>query len=225
MVIGHNKTIRRLLIATLSLGILVSLCGFDFGTIIQNIGGSSSWASISKQWRQGLGDLSDAAATMGEAQAEIAEALGLKQQAALLRSAAQNLVTQGDSAGGAALQEMGAQSLSVQKAINEKLRQNKRLTAQEEAAIRKGGQVMMAALTKVGANVFILVQASKAAASAGTPGLGDISALPVLAEIPLLLPKALATIPKLFETGNDLYQYSAEKGIALPKPQEMPQFG
>ena len=220
-----NNMTRKISIVAFSLGILVGVCGFDFGAVIGNIGGSGTWTSISKQWRQGLAGLTNAAVTMGVAQADIAEALGLKQQAALLRTAARNLTSDGDSAGGAALEEMGTRSLSVQKAINEKIKGSQKLTSQEKVALQKGGEVMMGALIKVGTNVFILVQASKAAASSGAPGLGDLTALPLVADIPLLLPRALETIPKLYETANDLFQYSAEKGIALPKPQAMPQFG
>jgi hypothetical protein len=216
---------KRISILAIGSAMIFSLCGFGLGNLTGGGGGGGNWTAITKDWKNGLGGLAGEAARLGLAQADIADALGLKQQAALLRGAAKNLQEKGDSAGGAELEEMGTKSASAQKAINEKIKKTAKLSAAEKAAIAKGGATIMKSLVGVGKNVLILVKASKAASSAGAPGISDLGAVSVAKDIPELMPKAASVVPKLFETANDLRKYSAEKDIAVPAPPPAPSFG
>jgi hypothetical protein len=218
--------LRRISMVAIGFSLILGLSGFGFKNITGGGGGGGgNWTAITKDWKTGLGGLAAEAARLAFAQADIAEALGLKQQAALLRSAAKNIKEKGDSAGGAELDELSTKSASAQAAINDKIKKTAKLSAKEKAAIVKGGATIMKSLVGVGKNVLLLVKSSKAASSAGAPSPSDFSAVAIAADIPALMPKAASAVPKLFETANDLRKYSKEKDIALPASPLMPDFG
>lgn len=216
--------LRKLSKVAVALTIMFSLSGFGLGNLLPGGGGGGggSWTAITKDWKDGLGGLAAEAARLGMAQADILEALELKQEAAKLRVAAKNLAEKGDSAGGADLEELATKSASAQKAINEKIKNTPKFSAAEKAAIAKGGATVMQSLVGVGKNVFLLVKASKAASSAGAPGASDLGAVSIAAQIPELMPKAANVVPQLFKTANDLRKYAAEKDIAVPEAPPQP---
>ena len=187
--------------------------------------GGGNWTAIVKDWRDGLASVAKAAATLGLAQADIAEALGLKQEAALMRGQAKKMEEQGDSLGGSELEEFGQNSVKTQKAINDKIKQSGKLDAEQKMALAKAGAKVAKALGGTAGGVIKLVKASQAASSAPTPGLTDLEAAKIAPQIPELMPKAADVIPKIFSVAGDFRKVAAEKDIAMPEMPEAPGFG
>ena len=187
-------------------------------------GGGGSWTGIVKGWKSGLSILVKAAVKLGEAQADLADALGLKQQAALLRGQVESLKKGGDTVSGSQLEEAGTISASVQTDINKRIKKTGKLSVKEKAAIGKAGVKIAPAMIKIAKGVFKLVKASQAASKAGAPSPSDIAAIPIAAEIPVLIPAAIGVIPKMFDVASDFRKIANEKDIAVPEIPAAPSF-
>jgi hypothetical protein len=219
---------RKVRTVFLSTFLFISLSGFNFqdlGGLLGSLGGGSNWTQIVKDWKSGLGGLAKESVRLGYAQADLAEALGLKQEAALMRGQAKNLEQSGDSFGGSDLNEFGKSSVSIQEAINAKIRSTAKLSAADKAAMAQAGVKLSNSLVGIGKGVFILVQASSRAASSGVPNITDIFALPVALEIPIMIPAAAFVIPKIFEVCYDFQKVAKEKNVAMPEIPKAPMFG
>ena len=222
------KISRRLSVLALSAVLFTSLTGFGLPSI-PGVGGGSGgggkWTQIVKDWKGGLSGLAKESARLGYAQADLAEALGLKQEAALMRGQAKNLEKSGDSLGGSELKEFGKNSVATQAAINDKIKSTAKLSADQKAAMAQAGVKVSKSLVGIGKGVFILVQASSRAASSGAPNITDIFALPVALEIPIMIPAAAFVIPKIFEVCYDFQKVAQEKNVAMPEIPKAPLFG
>jgi hypothetical protein len=222
------KISRRLSVLALSAVLFTSLTGFGLPSI-PGVGGGSGgggkWTQIVKDWKGGLSGLAKESARLGYAQADLAEALGLKQEAALMRGQAKNLEKSGDSLGGSELKEFGKNSVATQAAINDKIKSTAKLSADQKAAMAQAGVKVSKSLVGVGKGVFLLVKASVAAASAGAPGVSDLAAAPIAAQIPVLIPDAAAVIPKIWDVSNGFRKIAEEKDVAMPEMPAAPNFG
>jgi hypothetical protein len=222
------KISRRLSVLALSAVLFTSLTGFGLPSIPGlggGSGGGGQWTQIVKDWKSGLGGIAKASVRLGYAQADLAEALGLKQEAALMRKQAKNLEGSGDALGGSKLKEFGKNSVSTQTAINAKIKSTGNLSADQKAAMAQAGVKVAKSIVSVGKGVFLLVKASAAAASAGAPGATDLAAVPIAAQIPVLIPAAADVIPKIYQVANDYRKIAAEKDVAVPDMGAKPKFG
>jgi len=219
---------RKVKTCFLSTFLFLSLSGFNFqdlGGLLGSPGGGSNWTQIVKDWKGGLSGLAKESVRLGYAQADLAEALGLKQEAALMRGQAKNIEKSGDSLGGSELKEFGKNSVAIQAAINDKIKSTAKLSADQKAAMAQAGVKVSKSLVGIGKGVFILVQASSRAASSGAPNITDIFALPVALEIPIMIPAAAVVIPKIFEVCYDFQKVAQEKNVAMPEIPKAPLFG
>jgi hypothetical protein len=202
------------------------LTGFTHNKLIGGGGGGGgSWKVIITDWRDGLALLVKAFVVLGNAQADIADALDLKKDAAKMRAQAKKIEETGDSLGGSDIEEFGQNSESTQKAINEKLKKTGKLDAKQKLALAKAGGQVVKALGSTASGVIKLVSASSKASSAPTPGIADLDAVKIAPQIPALMPKAAGVVPKLFEVANDFQKVAAEKDIAVPAIPAAPTFG
>jgi hypothetical protein len=221
---------RAILSSVFGIVAFIALTGHEYagafmhGRIKGLVGGGGKWTGIVKDWKAGLSLLAKQAVILGYAQADLAEALGLKKQAALLRGQAQSLEKKGDTLGGSDLEEFGKNSLEVQSDINRRIKGAAKLSVAEKAAIVKGAAKVIPATVKTGVAGFRLFKTSQAAASAGAPKPSDEFAVPVAAEIPQIIPKAVDVVPKLFKVANDFRKILVEKDIAVPDMPDAPSF-
>ena len=200
------------------------LTGFTHNKLLGGGGGGGSWKAIVTGWRDGLALAVKAFVAFGNAQANIAEALGLKKEAALMRAQAKKIEESGDSLGGSQLEEFGQNSASTQKAINDKIKKTAVLDANQKTVLAKASGNFAKALVSLAAGVVKLVDASSKASSAPKPGFSDLDAIKVAPQIVELMPKAVGVIPKIFEVANDYGKLASEKGIAVPSMPASPSF-
>jgi len=221
--------LRRILLATIAgLMSITLLTGFTHNKIpglgSGGGGGGGSWTAIVKDGKEGLTSLASATAILLNAQADLADALGFKQEAALLRGDAKNLTEKGEDIGGSDIETAGKNSASVQKKINDKLMASGELDANTAAAVGSAGKKMIPALGKIVKGVSILVKVGSSISSAGQPSPTDIGAVNIAATIPALMPKAAQAVPEVFKTANDFRKVAAEKNIAMPEVPAAPGF-
>ena len=101
---------RRFLVhISAAAGSFFGLTGFSHDKLL---GGGGSWKAIVIDWRDGLGLLVKAFVVLGNAQADIADALDLKKDAAKMRAQVKKIEETGDSLGGSDIEEFGQNSES-----------------------------------------------------------------------------------------------------------------
>jgi hypothetical protein len=217
---------RRIFIGAMtSLVALTLLTGCRHNKILGLVlGGGGNWTAIVKDGKEGLTTLASATAILLHAQADLAEALGFKQEAALLRGDAKNLEEKGEDISGADIEGAGKNSAAVQSKLNKKLMESGKLDAKTAAAVGSAAKKMIPALGKIAKGVGILVKVGSSISSAGSPSPTDLPAVGIAAQIPPLLPKAAQAIPEVFSTVNDFRKVAAEKNIAMPEVPAAPGF-
>jgi hypothetical protein len=218
--------IRRIIIGAMSTIILsiLTACMSPASLLSSSITGGNSWTDIAKNWSGGLSSIAGATTILLNAQADLADVLGFKQEAALLRGDAKNIKEKGEDISGSDIESAGKNSDLVQTKMNKKIMESASLDAKMTAAIGSAGKKMAPALIKVGIGIGLLVKANLAVSGAGVPSISDIHAIPIVLQIPVLLPKAILTIPKIFETANGFWKVAAEKNIAMPEIPAAPEF-
>jgi hypothetical protein len=179
-------------------------------------GGGGSWTGIVKDGKEGLSSMASATIILVNAQKKLADALGLKKQAADLRKVVADLEKCGENCG-PELDAAAKKSAAVQKDINTTLMETAKLDAKTAAAVGSAGKDMIPALGKIVKGVSILVKVASSISSAGQPSPTDLAAVKIASTIPPLMPKAAQSVPKLFETANDFRKVAAEKNIAVPE--------
>ncbi len=180
-------------------------------------GGGGDWATIVKDFAGGLATIAKAAVTVGYVLADLAEALGLKQEAALMRAQAKNIEDKGDSLGGGDLEEFEKNSAETVQVINAKIVEAEVLSAEQKAKIAEGMAKYVPALFLAIKGAVKIAKAASSAAGAGTPGVMDgIDAVDAATTIPELAPKAISFVQKSVEVGQTLETIAREQDIAVP---------
>jgi hypothetical protein len=216
---------RRIVISAISAVVAFTLLtGFTHNKIPGVGGGGGSWTAIVKDGKNGLTLMASATVILLRAQANLADALGFKQEAALLRGDAKNIEEKGEDIDGAAIEAAGKNSASAQAKMNKKLMESGKLDAKTAAAVVSAGKKMIPALVKIVKGVGLVVKASTAMSGAGAPSPTDLNAVGIAAQIPDVLPKAAQSIPEVFKTANDFRKVAAEKNIAVPDVPSAPGF-
>jgi hypothetical protein len=216
---------RRIVISAISAVVAFTLLtGFTHNKVPGLSGGGGSWTAIVKDGKNGLTLMASATVILLKAQANLADALGFKQEAALLRGDAKNIEEKGEDIDGAAIEAAGKNSASAQAKMNKKLMESGKLDAKTAAAVVSAGKKMITALVKIVKGVGLVVKASTAMSGAGAPSPTDLNAVGIAAQIPDVLPKAAQSIPEVFKTANDFRKVAAEKNIAVPDVPSAPGF-
>jgi hypothetical protein len=180
-------------------------------------GGGGNWTSIVKNFKGALTIIAKQAGVMGEVIADLAEALGLKQEAAALRAEAKNISEKGDALGADDLDAIRTKSESTQVLITERLAESTVLNAKQKAKMAEAAAKYVPAMFKSIQGGIQLVTVSSSAASAGAPGVMDgVSAATAAVDIPVLVPKAISFVSKSVEAGQKLTDIMREKDIAVP---------
>jgi hypothetical protein len=207
---------------------MVSLSGCGLGNLagMAGRGGGGDWSSIANSFRNVLDKAVEGVAATQESLAMLADALGLKQEAAVMRGEAENIKSKGTSFAASELEETTNKTADTQSRITEKLAQAQSLNAQEKAEIGKAlvnyaPAAVMLALAAVDA-----ASAIGDASSAGTPSIQDgIELVNLATEIPVKGP-AIIQFAKLSVQGfKDLSAIAKENDIAVPATDDMPDLG
>jgi hypothetical protein len=214
------KFSRYALVGVVALMLVSNVAYSQFGglgKVMGGGGGGADWSSIVDSFNGSLGKLGKESAAVGRVIADLADALGLKEEAALMRKEAKNLEEKGDSLGTAELDAYGAVSDSTLEKVKAKLESGGDLSAdQKKKMVKAGGKYAKALLGAVAASTQ-LAKAGQDASKAGAPSMGDgMKAIKAAKNIPILTPKALSFVSKSVSAGQSVFKIMRAKGVALP---------
>jgi len=185
-------------------------------------GGGANWSGIIDSFNGSLGKIGNESAAVGRAIEDLADAVGLKEEAALMGKAAKNLKKKGDSMGTADMDEYAAISDSTLEKVKAKLESGGDLNADQKKKMAKAaGKYSKALLGAVMASAE-LTKAGQDASKAGAPSMGDgMKAIKAAKNIPTLTPKALSFVSKSVSAGNSVFKIMRTKGVAVPDDIDM----
>lgn len=180
-------------------------------------GGGGNWKSIVDDFKGALLQLSKQSGVMGEVIADLADALGLKQQAAIMRAEAKNISEKGDALGADDLDTYREKSDSTHVLIKEKFAAGDKLSAQQKEKMAEAAVKYVPALYKGIEAGIQLSSVASAAAGAGTPDVTDgMDAVTAATDIPVLVPKAIKFVSNSVEVGQSLTAIMRENDVAVP---------
>ena len=180
-------------------------------------GGGGDWGSIVKNFKGGLVELSTQSGVVGEVIADLAEALGLKQEAAIMRGEAKSISEKGDALGADDLDSFNAKSGSTLALVNEKLAAGVKLDAEQKKKMAEAGAKYVPALFKGVKAASQLSSVGSDASGAGAPGITDgMDAFQAAIDIPVLVPKAISFVTNSVSAGQKLTAIMRENDIAVP---------
>ena len=185
-------------------------------------GGGANWGTIVKDFAAGLKIIAKGSIILGLVLADLAEALGLKQQAALMRGQVENLKKKGDSFGGSDMEEFGKVSTETAEVVKDKLKEAKELSAEQKAKMAEGLKKQVSAVSLGITGLVKIVSAAGSISGAGAPGFADgLEAAKAATTIPETLPKAISFMEKQVEVTEQLAAIAREKNIAVPDTSNM----
>jgi len=180
-------------------------------------GDGANWGTILKDFAAGLKIVAKASIIVGTVLADLAEALGLKQEAALMRAQVKNLEEKGDSAGGSDIEEFGKVSTTTTQVIIEKTKEAGTLSAEQKAKMTEGMAKYVPAVFLAITGGVKIFKAASSISGAGAPGPMDgLEAIQAATTIPETLPQAMSFLQKTVEVSDSLAAIAREKDIAVP---------
>lgn len=180
-------------------------------------GGGGSWTKIVTDWRDGLGGLAQQASIIGLAIADLTEAAGYKELAAVVRTEAKNIGEKGDAAGTADYNALlDAQDKATKKTIETLKQDSFQWDAKKKVKVAEAMTKYIPGVIGAIPHTVKLVGASQEASKAPTPGASDIKAVNVAAQIPQLMPKAVSFVQKAGEAANQLREIAKKAEITVP---------
>jgi len=185
-------------------------------------GGGKSWGEIAKSFKNLMNQAVAGVAETQESIAMLADALGLKQEAATLRGEAKNIREKGTSFAASDLDESVNVTNDGLGRISDKLAQAKTLNAGEKQKIGEAMANYAPAALKVGLAAVDAALAISDASSAGTPTPADgMEIIGLAKDIPTKGP-AIVKFAKLSIQGfKDLRAIANENDIAVPATDEL----
>ena len=185
-------------------------------------GGGKSWSDIISSFENLMNQAEAGVADTHESLAMLADALGLKQEAAVLRGEAKNIRDKGTAFAASDLDESINATNDGLGRINDKLAQAKSLNAGEKQKIGEAMANYAPAALKVGLSAIDAGIALSDISSAGTPTPADgMKAISVAKDAPSKAP-AIIKFAKLSVQGfKDLRAIAKENDIAVPATDEL----
>ena len=184
--------------------------GWSFG------GGGGAWGAIAKDFKAGMQILAKQSHAMLLAIGDLAEAIGLRDEAAILRTEAKNIEGKG-SLSADEMDAIAAKSNKTRDLVFDKMKASTKLTIEQKKKIAQAGAKYAPALAKGVMGAIKISSAASKVGGAGTPGITDgMEVISLAKDIPTLAPKAISFVSNAVEGGNKFFEAMREKGIETP---------
>jgi len=185
-------------------------------------GGISSWKQAAEVFASAKTEFSSAVTSLTNISADIADALELKSEAAVLRQEAESLQSKGDAMGTADLDVISKNSESTHELISAKLEAADNLSGEQLAALGQAAvDYVPLMITTIGVAKKVKDTVS-GVSGLGMPGFTDgKAALSAGKEIPKLGPKMVTFSIDAVKTGSSLIKLMNTKGVATPDLSEL----
>lgn len=214
---------RKFLKVALSTTALSTLSGCFSGAMVTGSGGSADWPAITGAFRNVLDRAVEGTKTTLDSLAMIAEAYGLKQEAATARAEAKNIAEKGTAFAASDLEETTNVTQELHARIARKSAQVKKLTQAQQKKIA-------AALVNYAPAAVLLAQAAVDVASvasdvssAGIPTVQDgAEAIEVARDVPTKAPAIISFAQLSVKVFQEIATVARENDIAVPSTDGMP---
>ena len=184
--------------------------GWSFG------GGGGAWGAISRDFKAGMQILAKQSHAMLLAIGDLAEAIGLRDEAAVLRTEAKNIEGK-ETLSADEMDVIAAKSNKTRDLVFDKMKETEKLTVEQKKKIAQAAAKYAPALAKGVMGAIKISSAASKVGSAGTPGISDgMDVISLAKDIPTLAPKAVSFVSNAVEGGNKFFEAMREKGIETP---------
>jgi len=180
--------------------------------------GGGSWKSIASAFGEAKANFLTELSIQSNITADIAEALDLQSEAAVMRAEAEKVDKEGDSLGAGDFGAIGDKSESTNKLISEKLSSADNLTDDQKSKLGDAAKQYVPSLLRGVLTGKALKDIISDASGMGTPGFSDgMAAVSAAKDIPVLAPAMVSFLVNSITTGKDLVTSMGSKGVATPE--------
>ena len=184
--------------------------GWSFG------GGGGAWGAIAKDFKAGMQILAKQSQVILLAIGDLAEAIGLRDEAAVLRTEAKNIEGK-ETLSADEMDVIAAKSNKTRDLVFDKMKETEKLTIKQKKKIAQAAAKYAPALAKGVMGAIKISSAASKVGTAGTPGISDgMDVISLAKDIPFLAPKAVSFVSNAVEGGNKFFEAMREKGIETP---------
>ena len=210
---------RRQILKFTSIPIGLVLSKNSFAGILDDVigGGGGDWGQIAEDFNTSFMTVKNESFVILDVLAILAEALGLAEEAALIRGESKRIEETGDSFGGDELDAVAEISSSTSEVVIKKTMEAETLSAEQKAKMAEAAIKYVPSLIKAIGAGLLMVKTVQAAASAGTPGVTDgMSVIQVARQLPTVGPAVIQYVSGSVEAGQSLTDIMSTKDVAVP---------
>ena len=183
---------------------------------------AQSWKQVASNFQAARADIARELQVQARLSGDIAEALGLQSEAAMMRGEADNIEKKGDALGSSDLGAIGEKSASTNNLIREKLSSAEELTAEQTAALGKAAAKYVPSLLSNIETAIVVKDTISALSDLGTPGFKDgRSAISAAKNIPKVGPAIIKLTASSVKQGSQMISLMNTKGVATPETDDL----
>ena len=184
--------------------------------------GGESWKQVASNFQSARANIARDLQVQVLLSADIADALGLQSEAAVMRAAAGKIEEKGDALGSSDLDAIGEKSASTNELVKEKLSSAESLTAEQTAALGAAATKYVPSLLATIKTANIVKDTISTASGLGAPKLRDgRSAISAAKNIPKVGPAIIKLTVNSVKQGTELFSLMNTKGVATPDTSEL----
>ncbi|MDC1513311.1 hypothetical protein N8456_04335 [Porticoccaceae bacterium] len=184
--------------------------------------GGQSWKQVASNFQSARADIARDLQVQTLLSADIADALGLQSQAAVMRAEANKIEEKGDALGSSDLGAIGEKSASTNELVKEKLSSAESLTAEQTAALGAAAAKYLPSLLSTIKTATIIKETISTASDLGAPKFSDgRSAISAAKNIPNVGPAIIKLTVNSVKQGTELFSLMNTKGVATPDTSEL----
>jgi hypothetical protein len=181
-----------------------------------------SWKQVAANFQSARENIARELEVQALLSADIADALGLQSEAAVMRAEADKISKKGDALGTGDLNAIAEKSASTNDLVKDKLSSAEDLTAEQTEALGKAAVKYVPSLVSSIQTAIVVKDAVSAASKLGTPKFSDgRSVISAAKSIPSVGPAIIKLTVSSVKQGSDLLSLMNTKGVATPNTDEL----
>ena len=184
--------------------------------------GGESWKQVASNFQSARANIARDLQVQVLLSADIADALGLQSEAAVMRAEAGKIEEKGDALGSSDLDAIGEKSASTNELVKEKLSSAESLTAEQTAALGAAATKYLPSLLATIKTATMVKDTISTASGLGAPKFSDgRSAISAAKNIPKVGPAIIKLTVNSVKQGTELFSLMNTKGVATPDTSEL----
>ena len=184
--------------------------------------GGENWKQVASNFQSARANIARDLQVQVLLSADIADALGLQSEAAVMRAEAGKIEEKGDALGSSDLDAIGEKSASTNELVKEKLSSAESLTAEQTAALGAAATKYLPSLLATIKTATMVKDTISTASGLGAPKFSDgRSAISAAKNIPKVGPAIIKLTVNSVKQGTEMFSLMNTKGVATPDTSEL----